>query len=157
MRYVFLMLLAAFALAGCESTGSGEPVDIPDVNFNCTTTLCRDESGLRDAVVVFSLSGCAPDQINFNSVATGTASASCSAGGCTGRVSNWRDATTGVAMTQIPARSYEVCGWIDLDNDAKDGDDAFAEDDVFVSALTSIDLTDWSVTYSFSRKTAPRQ
>lgn len=138
------------ALSACESSGDGTPVPLPQAQVLCAEGDCTTTTGSRDAVVTLSRSGCAPDQIDLDTVAVAAMTVTCSAGSCTGSTTSWRS-DTGSSLGTVPATSYDLCGWIDLDDDGKDGDDVFSEDSVFVSGST-IELDNWGATYTFSRK-----
>lgn len=134
----------AWALAGCESSGDGTKIDVPDVQIACSTSKCTSGSPSKDAYVVLSLSGCAPDQIGYDTVASGSTQLLCTGGSCHGTVTN-------ITPSSVASRSYYVCGWIDVNDDStQNSADAFSEDFLFVSGST-LTLSNWSVTYSFSR------
>lgn len=157
MKHLILFLSAALALSACDSaTGSGEAVDIPTVRIDCTSSKCTGITGARDATVILSLSGCKASQITYELVATGPVSAICTPTGCTGTVNSWTNVNN-EAIASIESRSYYVCGWIDIDNNAnpESPDDAFSEELRTVTGST-MTLTDWSVTYS-SRKIRPHR
>lgn len=143
MRWIFLLTGLGF-ISACESTGSGVTIDAPMVDLNCSTSKCA-VAGFRDAYVVLTRSGCAEDQIGFETVATGTEQLICSGSSCSGTVTQWAPST-------IESRTYYVCGWIDIDNTGtKTSADAFSEDQLFVSGST-LTITNWSVSYFILRK-----
>lgn len=146
MRFtIFFLCASLLALAGCESSGDGTKVDAPNVDIRCNTSKCTSGAVNKDAYVVLSLSGCAPDQIGFDTVASGSVQLICTGGGCTGTVTN-------ITPDNFTSRSYYVCGWIDVNDDGvQNSTDAFSEDNVFVSGST-LSITSWSVTYTFSRQ-----
>ncbi len=152
-KMISLFLLGGMAV-GCESSGSGQVVDIPTVRIECSEAKCTDISnvGSHDAVVTFTRSGCAPDQVALNPEVIGNASVVCNtATGCIGTVSSWTNASSDAVAT-IESKNYDVCGWIDLDDNADDSTaDVFFEDSQTVTAAT-LTLTDWSVTYSSRQK-----
>lgn len=135
---------AVMLVSACESSGSGVTVGVPSVDIACSTSKCA-VSGFRDAYVVLTLSGCAEDQINFETVATGTEQLICTGSACSGTVRQWIPST-------FESRTYYICGWIDIDdNGVKNAADAFSEDQTFVSGST-LTMTNWSVTYFIFRK-----
>lgn len=143
LRILFLGALV-FTIAGCESSGDGTPVDSPDVFIDCSTAKCTSGSTSKDGYVVLSLSGCAPDQIGFDTVASGNVQLLCTAGACRGTVTN-------LTPSSFSSRSYYVCGWIDVNDDSvQNSVDAFAEDYLFVSG-SPLTISNWSVSYTFSR------
>lgn len=129
-------------LISCESSGDGTAVAPPNIDLDCSDAKCA-VAGFRDAVVVLSLSGCAPDQITFETpAATGNVQLVCNGTACSGTLSQWSKET-------VPSRAYWICGWIDIDDDnfIDETSDAFSDDRAAItgSALT---ITNWSVTYS---------
>ncbi len=147
----FLFLTATLGvLSGCESSGDGTQVDAPNIDIVCSTSKCTSGLPSKDAYVVLSLSGCAPDQIGFDTIASGTTQLLCTGGSCRGTVTN-------VTPDTISARSYYVCGWVDVNDDSlQNSADAFAEDNTYISG-SPLSLTSWSVTYSFSRQRHPQR
>lgn len=146
MRPIFISLFF-LAVLGCESAGTGTPVDIPTVHIACDSNKCKSASGTFDVYVNFAPYGCAVDQIGL-SVADGSGTVICGASGCTGSVSSWFDNSS--SITQIESRTYNVCGWIDLNSAlAKDSLDAFSEETQLVTE-SAITLTDWGAS-NYSR------
>ena len=139
---IFLILLSVLTIR-CESSGTGEPVDIPDVVIDCQNAKCIAENGSYDVVINITSSGCADDQIPLAPVVAGTASITCINGiGCSGTVTSWRD-TNSNTTTTIPSSTYSICGWIDLDGlSTKNAGDAYAEESRLVST-SAITLSDW--------------
>lgn len=141
---LFFLLYTLLFLNACESTGSGVVVDAPNVDISCSSSKCAI-AGFIDAYVVLTLSGCAENQIGFESVASGTEQLLCSGSSCTGTLNSW-------TPSSIESRSYYICGWIDIDNNGvKNSADAFSEDELFISG-SPLTMTNWSVTYSSLRK-----
>lgn len=139
MRW-FLISLFFIAVVGCESAGSGTPVNIPTVHISCTSDKCKSATGTFDLYVNIAPYGCAVDQIGL-SVADATGSVICNTSGCTGSVSSWEDNNS--SITQIESRTYDICGWIDLNTSIfKDSLDAFSEETQLVTE-SAITLTDW--------------
>lgn len=131
-------------IASCETGGSGVQVPAPDIEVTCTGGKCAGVSGLRDVVINITSSGCAPDQIDYEAVAAATGTVLCNGSSCSGTVSTWN-------TSSVESRTYYICGWIDINNTSKDSADAFSENYQFVSGST-ISMTNWSVTYTFSQK-----
>ncbi len=152
MKKIFFLLVLAFLNMRCESSGSGSPVDIPNIEIDCTTATCSGAaSGGYEVTVNFSIAACSVDQLEFGSVVAGTANVTCVNGvGCSGVVSSWRD-NNGSVTTTINSRTYSICGWIDLDPGNKNPNDAFSEESVLVASST-ITLTDWGAANYFIRK-----
>ena len=141
---LFFLLYTLVLLNACESSGSGVVVNAPNVDISCSSSKCAI-AGFIDAYVVLTLSGCAENQIGFESVASGTEQLLCSGSSCTGRLNSW-------TPSSIESRSYYICGWIDIDNNGvKNSADAFSEDELFISG-SPLTMTNWSVTYSSLRK-----
>jgi hypothetical protein len=140
-------------LTGCGLNSEGA-IDIPDVDMSCTTARCQINSSPngRDAVSVITTEGCAPDQIDSNSIASGTTTVSCTvSNGCTGSVTSWRD-KNGVPIAQITASTYYVCNWIDLNNNGvkNEGVDEFSELREAIYSASNIEANSptWGVTYA---------
>lgn len=151
MKKFFFLLAISFLNMRCESSGSGSPVDIPNVEIDCTTATCSAANGGYEVTVNFSIAACAKDQLEFGSVVAGTANITCVNGaGCSGTVSSWRD-NNGATTTTINSRTYSVCGWIDIDPGDKNPNDAFSEENALVSEST-ITLSDWGAANYFIRK-----
>jgi hypothetical protein len=144
LKNSFTSALLFVVLVGCESAGTGTQVPPPNINVTCSTAKCQAANSTHDIVVNLSPSGCAPDQIGFEDGAVGTGIANCAGGSCTATVSNWADSS-------VESKSYWVCGWIDLDDNGKNAADVYSENYQLVTGA-SISMTNWSVTYSFSRK-----
>ena len=111
-RSVFLLLVVALfsGVTACDSDGTGAQVPLPLVDILCVGGKCSI-AGTRDVVTNLTLSGCDPQQIDFEPVATGTGTVSCNGSRCTGTVSQWSAST-------VEGRSYYVCGWIDINDNA---------------------------------------
>ncbi|MCB9072808.1 MAG: hypothetical protein H6623_04235 [Bdellovibrionaceae bacterium] len=134
-------------LIACEKGGSGVKTLPPEIEITCSGGKCSGVTGFRDVVVNITKSGCQPDSIDYEHIAAGTGSVFCSGSSCTGSIgsASWSETT-------IPESSYYVCGWININSsNAKDSQDAFSENYQYVSG-SSILMTNWSVTYTFSRK-----
>jgi hypothetical protein len=143
LKLLFVLSTLVF-LNACESTGSGVVVEAPKVDINCNNSKCT-VAGFVDATIVLSLSGCAENQIGFDSKASGTVQLLCSGSACTGTLVSW-------SPSSIESRSYYICGWIDIDsNGVYSTADAFSEDELFISG-SPLTMTNWSVTYSSLRK-----
>lgn len=141
------LVVLAFFTTSCER-GSGAPVPIPDVHIECSTGNCVGATGTHVASVVFTRSGCAPDQMNFEFIASGNANVSCVSGTCSGTVTTWGDKNQNL-VTEILSNFYYICGWIDLNDSIVDNNDAFSHtSDTIVSGET-LTITDWSATRQF--------
>jgi len=151
LKKFLIIAISLGALSACDSAGSGVSVQMPDASVQCTSSKCNAAAGIHNATVTLTKSGCAPDQIDFYTVAVGAASAICGTTGCTATVSSWTD-KPGDPLTEIESASYSLCGWIDLDDNGQKNSsaDAFSENTKYVTGST-LDLTDWSVTYSSIR------
>jgi hypothetical protein len=144
MKQISLLFLLTHILLGCESSGTGEQVDIPPVRIECDTVECMGAPGIHRVVVNFTLSGCAVDQIELYPVVVGDADVTCIGTGCTGTVSSWRD-TNANSVTQIESRVYSVCAHINLDNiTGKSVNDEYAEENLLISSSsTLLTLSTW--------------
>lgn len=140
-HYIFSLLV--FFFLGCNSSDEGASVDAPNTDISCSTSKCS-VSGVRDVVINLTLSGCSPDQIGFENIATGSGEVLCNGSSCTGTVREWSPAT-------FASRTYYVCGWIDADPGIKSANDAFSESQIYISG-SPLSISNWSVTYSFSTK-----
>ena len=154
MKKVFLLLTASLGLFSCTEN-SNTITKIPNVEMTCATSPCQSaqNSGSKDAYVIITLSGCAPDQVDLDAVASGSTTASClSSVSCTGTVSSWRD-RNGNAITEMISTSYYICSRINFDNTigASSGDEYsevrkyIISDDPVIAGNSS-----WGVDY-FSR------
>jgi hypothetical protein len=144
MGKTLFFISLAFLISRCESSGTGDPVSIPDVEIDCQTTKCSSAAtGSYDVVINITSSGCADDQIPLAPVVAGTATIICTNGlGCSGTVNSWRD-TNSTPTTEIPSSTYSICGWIDLDGlSTKNAGDAYAEQSQLVTSI-AITLSDW--------------
>ena len=56
------------------------------------------------------------NSVNYDFVATGSTSVSCSSSRCSGTVSSWRDANNSV-VTEILTGRHDVCAYIDTNGD----------------------------------------
>ncbi len=158
MKRIIALVFLVFLVTRCESSGTGEPTDIPDVVIDCQNTKCSSVStGIYDVVINITSSGCADDQIPLAPVVAGTATITCTNGlGCSGTVSVWRD-TNSNTTTQIPSSTYSICGWIDLDGlSTKNAGDAYAEDNRLVSkTISTLTLSDWDAQNERSTRRVP--
>lgn len=154
LRIFLFTVLSPLVLVGCESAGGGPAVPIPLMRFNCTSAPCMGVVGNRNATIVITLSGCANDQQGFELVATSAVTAFCSGGGCTGQTGTWLDANGNVAAN-IAGRDYNICGSIDVDNDALDINDAFAALlDTSVVGVSNLNINVWNGSFRTYGKTA---
>ncbi|MBY0384605.1 hypothetical protein K2X05_05550 [bacterium] len=144
MKKTVFFFLFGVLLNGCESAGTGDPVDIPDVIIDCQNGKCTGvATGSYEVTINITSSGCADDQIPLAPVVAGTANITCTNGvGCSGTVSTWRDNNSSIT-SQIPSSTYSVCGTIDLDRSlTKNPGDAYADESRLVTA-SFITLSDW--------------
>jgi hypothetical protein len=153
MKKIGVLLIFAGLLVRCESSGTGEMVDIPNVQIDCDTALCLSRPGIHSVVVNITRSGCAADQIEMSPVVVGDASATCGGSGCTATVTSWRDVNAST-VTQIESRVYSVCTHLNLDDiTGKSINDEFAEENLLVTSIT-INLTDWGAeNYRYQKPT----
>jgi hypothetical protein len=129
------------SLSGCaEPAGSGEPVSIPKLFINCTTSQCRTNAAPNPRITaIYTTSGCdAPD---FGSIISASTEAlSCNGTtGCYGELSGWID-SEGNPVTTIASGVYSICARIDYDRDypaSTTGDSRGILDDVSVVETTS--------------------
>jgi hypothetical protein len=121
--------LSAFAicfLTHCQQpTGSQTLVNLPPVTVTCTSSNCAVNSSTHAIFVYITNSGC--QSIQYGQVATGTGTASCSAGTCSATVTSWTN-TSGVKITQIASSTFDYCAILNLD-------------DAYVNAVTASEAT----------------
>lgn len=154
---LFLFIISFLMMVACDSTG-GEPVSLPSVGVNCTTAKCGAvATASYPAVITITLSGCPKDQIDNELIAVSSINVSCTNGvGCTGGASSWSDESS-LPIFEVVSRGYYVCGWIDLDNDTKDSDDAFSDEFLFIDG-NNFTITSWSAPFRvFYETTKNRQ
>lgn len=110
-----LFFACAFAAPfGC-APGSGDfgpEVEIPEVEIQCTTGRCR--GGIPGvAYVVYTTSSCGNP--TFGQVASENTTVTCTALGCSGRVTGFIG-LSGAVKTQIASGVYNLCVEIDFNN-----------------------------------------
>ncbi len=109
--------LAVFTLllfTRCQQpTGSQTLVNLPPALITCTASNCASTTGGHSVFVYITNSGCL--NIQYGQVATGTGTASCSAGTCSATVNSWTN-TSGVKITQISSSTFDYCAILNLDD-----------------------------------------
>lgn len=151
-----IFLLLSLAFFGACTENSTTLTDIPSVEMECGTTVCQAASGAKDAIAIISLSGCAPDQVDLESVASGSVTGTCNGTTCTATVNDWKD-RNGNAITQIISRSYYICSRFNLDGVVgPSAGDEFSEVRKTIVSNDPIDANNgtWGLSY-FSRSVRP--
>ena len=140
---VFLILCCATLIISCERESS-VPVSVPIVDIDCQHANCNNTFNLKTAVVILTRSGCA--NADFDPVASGSTTVTCTVNGCSGSIGSWADANNN-SVTEILPGVHQICAVINQSGAdySKDPNDMVSESEENIFSSAAIRLDTWTV------------
>lgn len=144
-----LLFIFSLLIVRCSPSGGGGTVESLTVHIDCQTSKCQNSVVTApQATTVFSLSGCSATTIDYELIASGYVNAVCNQTNCNGVINTWRD-KNGASISQIEARTYYICSWIDLNNNGiKDSADDYSQLTQMVNSSSVLTISSWGATFS---------